>query len=770
MIPQGPADTQPFEVDDFSGGITDFYINGPVNRGQKIDNLDIVNYAGKGKAFSRWGSTFYNSSYPLIPSGSVRTGRLKYFQGFLLPFSSNVVYYVGGGGWTLLTGPTGNPLFPASSTSSANVITTAQDNSHLLLAVDSYAQPQKIYVDGSGNLQVRQCGLPRLASNPTITPGANTGKSFLYRFVYTYTYTANGVTIKTISGVIQVVCANADAPEVHANSISAIPVLANAAGSNYDTSNIKVEIYRTINTGATQFYFAGSVTNGTTTFSDNTSDTNIQLNAPLYTNGGSIEYDPTPPATCVHTIPNGITYYGNVVVSGATLQNRILQSVPGTVDGTPSSFFVDLPDTVVGISSVKGLPIAFCANSVFRLDGTFTNLGQGGILATRIGDTGGCVSAQSIVQTIEGCFWAGPTGFYFTDGYNVIKINQSWPNTYATLVQTATQQKRIQGVYNVKERRIHWTTQSGTNTNADCDVIYTLHLDFGILPESCFTTYSGTTFFGPSSIEFLTNTLFRGHQNGYIFSHNDTLFTDPRVDTTNSTPSTWDVNPIIYDYKSCAFNFGSNFLRKFTPRMSVTCQHVTNLSLQINSITDDGRIIQSLTPIRYRGNAVWGDTSAIWGTPTDVWNGDGLIDAERYFPRNSLRCSYKQIEMTNALAAVVSSDALGNISLNASAKTATLLTAGATWPTNVLNYFLSFPADNYTKNYPITSINSTTVVGYSDNQATSVTSPNSPWVIRATPKGEAIGLLSYTIHFLLMGRTQRRYTYAESGEVGSALK
>lgn len=768
MIPQGPGETQPFEVDDFSGGITDYYINGPTNRAEFYDNLDIVRYGPKGKAYTRWGSVLYNSTYPNIPSGNARVGRLKYFGGFLLPFSANVVYSLTGGGWTLLTGPTGNSLFPSSSTSVSNYLTFAQDDSHLLVTADSYAQPQKIYADGSGNLQIRQAGLPRLASNPTITPGANTGKSFLYRFIYSYTYVANGVTIQTLSGVIQIAVSNADAPETNANAISAIPVLANSGGSNYDTANLKVQIFRTINNG-TNFYFVGQVTNGTTTFSDNVSDVNLQLNQQLYTNGGNIEYDPTPPATCVHTIPNGITYYGNVKVAGSTLKNRVMQTVPGTVDGTPQSFFVDLPDNVVGISSVRGLPLAFCEAGIYRLDGTFTNLGTGGILATRIGDTGGCVSSQSIVQTIEGCFWAGPTGFYFTDGYTVLKINQSWPNRYANLVQTVAQQKRIQGAYNVKERRIHWTTQSQTNTLADCDAIYTLHLDFGTQEESCFTTYSGTTFFGPSSVEFQSNTLFRGHANGYILSHSEGQYTDPRIDIA-SDASTWDINPIIYDYKSCAFNFGSNFLRKWTPRMSISCTNLTNISIQLNSITDDGRIIQGLTPIRYRQNAVWGDPSAIWGTPTDLWNGDGLIDAERRFPRNSLRCSYKQIEVTNAFVAIQSSDALGLITIDHTAKTATLNNAGSVWPSGIINYSISFAFDNYTKNYPISAINSSTVITFSDNQNTSVSEAASGWVIRGQPRGEAIGLLSYTIHYMLMGRTQSRYTYAESGEVGSALK
>jgi len=50
----------------------------------------------------------------------------------------------------------------------------------------------------------------------------------------------------------------------HYNQIAAIPVL---AGGNYDTSNIKVRIFRTTDNGSTSYY-VGQVTNGTVTFQD----------------------------------------------------------------------------------------------------------------------------------------------------------------------------------------------------------------------------------------------------------------------------------------------------------------------------------------------------------------------------------------------------------------------------------------------------------------------------------------------------------------------
>lgn len=766
MTPNGQPILQPLDVNDFSGGITDFYMGAPTNRAKTLDNLDVIKYGDKGKLRTRFGSALYDSSNPQIPSGNVRVGALKVFQGKVLPFSANNVY-LNNSGWATVTGPSGNQVFP-SGTTQANVISMTQDDYHLLLACDSYPNPQKVFVD-SGTVKLRTAGLPRLASSPTITPGANTGKSFLYRFIYTYQYTASGVTFKTVGGFVQVSVSNADAPNTNANAISAIPILVNGASDNYDTSNIKVEIYRTINNGSSQFYLVGSVTNGTTTFSDNVSDTALQLNQAFYMNGGAVENQPLLPCTCVHIVPNGITYFGNVQSGGQTIANRVMQGIPGAIDAVNSNFFVDLPDNVVGISSVRGLPLALCSGSVYRLDGTFDLLGRGGIQATRISDTAGCVSAQSVVQTVEGVFWAGPFGFYFSDGYQVIRINENWPNSYQTYVQTQTQKNRIQGKYDQKNRRILWTAQSSTAGAADCDIIFVLHLDFGISKESVFSTYSGSSYFGPSSIEFNGSNMLRGHKLGYILQHTTGTYTDPRIDT-NVTPTSWDINPIIYDYKSVAHDFGMALVRKAVPSIVFESENLTNSSIQINSINDDGVLVQSCKPIRYRGNAQWGDSSAIWGTPTDVWNVDGTIIVQRHFPRNSLRCSYKQIEITNAHVAIQSSDALGNITVDASAKTATLNTVGAQWPLNILNYYISFAVDNYTKEYLISTLNASNQITFVDAQNTCPSGTNLTWVLRGIPKGEALGLLRYTLRYVLFGQTQKPYSYVESGEVGSASR
>jgi hypothetical protein len=74
--------------------------------------------------------------------------------------------------------------------------------------------------------------------------GAGTG-DYLYRFVYKYTYTVGTVTFIDRGAVTEVALTSALAPNTSTVAISAIPVLANGATYNWDTTAIKVEIYRT---------------------------------------------------------------------------------------------------------------------------------------------------------------------------------------------------------------------------------------------------------------------------------------------------------------------------------------------------------------------------------------------------------------------------------------------------------------------------------------------------------------------------------------------
>jgi hypothetical protein len=768
QIPSGVGiQTQPLEIDDFSGGVTDYYLSGPMNKAKEFDNFLIQKQGDKGKPLTRPGSDVYDSVCYQIPAGNQRIGALKLFQSKLLVQSKEKLYYPSAGsGWTTIQGPSSNDLFP-SSAATTDITCMAQWNKHLLITSSGFFYPQKLYPNASNVLTLRTAGLPALASSPTCTPGAG-AMSFIYAFVYYYTYTVDTLTFEDYGPVTYVTATNAAEPSSSTLAITNIPALSNGTTHNYDTasSNLKVKIYRTTDAGDV-FYYVGSVNNGTTSYSDTAANNTISDNGILlYTEGGVPENDPPPLCKLVHVIGD-TAYYAHTKEGSEIHGNRLMQAVPGDIDAVPADNYTDdIDGDIVGLSSAKGSPILICENgSVYRVDGKFDQLGRGGMVTQKIADKVDCISSQSVVQTLDGVYWASTTGIFFTDGYQVVRLNEDYDQTWATWIDSATQKSRIQGKYDALKKRIWWTIQDTGET--DCNLCYVLDLAWGMRPDSTFTTISGSNdSFSPTALEFNGPLMYRADRRGYLLTHSESEFSDPKIDL-NTTPANWQTTIIQYDYTSCAFNFGSNFERKFVPRIGITCQNDTNLSLQIISINDDNPSYSELKAIRYRGDVIWGDPDIIWGDDLE-WNNEGLIDEQRRFPAGALRCQYKQIRLTNAYVAIASSDNLGTVDIDSTAKTATLTDAATKdWLNHVVDYYIAFEADGYSKEYLITDRTSDDVITFSDAANQSSTATGQDWVIRGYPINERLNLVSYVVHYAVFGKTQAQYSSSTTGEVGA---
>lgn len=759
--------TQVFSIDDFSGGITDNHISAPPNKYQKADNLVILQHKEKGKLISRPGSVLFDSAHAQLPSGIQRVGKLKYFFGKLFAQSGRDIYYYSTS-WNQLLGPvTSNKPF-TSSFAVTNRISWDSYNNQVYVANDNFDYISKIFPNASGVPVLRTAGLPELASNPTVASSGGAGaQNFVYRFIYSYTYQVNTIIYKDYGGYRQVSLTGVNAPNTNAVNITSIPVLANGSTTNWDTATIKVEIYRTTNNG-TVFYKVGEVTNGTTSYSDSTSDATLLSNQLLYTEGGVLENDIPPLAKYITiTGDNGIAWYAHIKEGTEIKKNRIRQSLPGDPDSCPAIFYQDVAEDIAGISSVRGFPIVICDNAAYRLEGFFDDLGQGGITAVKISDTTSCISSNSIVQTLDGIYWCGRDGIYYCDGYKVFRINDEWAeDTYNALVSTSSQQSYIEGAYDKVNRRIWWTFQEDDVASGDADKCYILDLKWGITDDMPFTSASNGSYFLPSAITFDdAGNLVRGDKRGYVLKHGNTLFSDPKIDIA-VTPTDWEKVYIKYDYRSPALDLGSMAQRKYVTKIILTCKNKTNLSAQIISNNDDNRRIAELSPIRFRGNLIWGDASVTWGDEELIWNFDGIIENQRMFPSGSLRCSYKQIQITNAFVNIVNSDVYTTGIVNAIAKTVTLSdTATYDWPIDLVDYYIAFENDNYSKEFLITA-RTNDVLTFLDTAAQSI-SGTYKWIIRGYPKDEIINILSYTMLYDVFGITQPHYRSSNTGAVGT---
>lgn len=877
-----PLITQPYDVDDFSGGITDNYLDCRKNQYQGADNLLITDNK---KLMTRGGSEIVDETnyLPGYLISNNRTSLLFAFEDQIFEVQGRNLYY-NSSGYATMTGPTGNVAFPAGSLTSKP--SWAYWNHHVILTNDAFGSPQKLYKDSGGVFRIRTAGLPALATSPAIAgsnalvfafandlkakynahcadaaqhttaPDAtntissanasnlatlitlvtemlsdftaheadsqlNSGwafhkakatasravasavppttlaecitrlsdikskfnshdndatahgvggshqviladpvsRTYIYAFVYSYTYTVGTVIFKDFGATTIVEVSGVDMPSVTNAAVTAIPVLANGATENYDTTVIKCEIYRTLDAGQV-LYKLGEVTNGTTVYTDSTSDTTLEDSTVIYTDGDVLDFD-TPPLCKYVIVANDICWYLHVKEGTEVHTNRFRQSVKFDIDACPGQFYKDLEDEITGGANVGIYPVIFCKERVYRIEGFYDLLGQGFIEAREISRNAGCVSHLGIVVTLEGVFFPGNDGFYWTDAYQVVKISQEINSTYSELVASANQKAAIYGCYDAINKRVYWGCWQDLSSG-DSDCMFIADLKFRNDRDIPFTTASGGTSMAPTALLFFNRFLYRADKRGYLFKHDEDLRTDPKVSTL-AVPADWQESAIIYDFRSHGTHFGSVNVRKWVPSMVIHCKNTSNTSLGINSLNDDSTVPNALKEIRVLSNLTWGDSAIEWGDADIIWNYVTMIKALRRFPARTLRCAYKQIQLTNSFTIVDNSDSLGVANVDAVAKTATLVTAPTNvWLENAVDYYLTFSTDSYVKEYQVTA-RTDSVLSYSDALNTSTTGSNVKWLLKGYRKSDIIHLLNYSINFALLSSTHDPYRVANSG-------
>lgn len=747
--------TQALPISDFTGGFTDDYVNAPMNAAQVMDNFVLLENKS---IVSRDGSQIEDAvNAPVIPAGQQRIATFINYNKDDKAFyqSANKLYYRNPLTYSTLQGPTGNDLFSTATVQSH--LSFSEWKKQVFVTSDTFERPRKFYKDQNGIMQLRTAGLPLLAAPPIVTVGAAGSAQFVYAFHYHYTYFADKEEFQDFGSVTQVLVANSGDPSVNANIVSAVPVLSNGSTENFDTANLKIYIFRTLD-GGDVFYKIGEITNGTTTFTDNFADSAIGTNERLYTTGDVLENDAPPLAKYVHIV-NNTGYYGFIKEGAETLKSDVLQSIPEDPDSVPAANRITVDDEIKGIHSVQSIPMIFCRKHIYRIEGFYDELGRNFPVAIRINDTAGCISNKSIVQAKDYVFWAGNDKIYASDGYKVIPITDHFNDRYKAMVRSSADTQNIVGTYDEKNERVYWSLQTDSSSN-DSDTLWVLDLRLGLEGKSCFTSWSGGDSFRPSCIGVFGDKLIRCDTRGYVFVHDESYTTDPKVNTTLS-PTQWGTQAVVYRYKGFATNFGTDTLRKWVTRFFLTAKNESNITIQVNAINDDGRLVRPLQVIRYRKNFVWGDPEFVWGDPQFVWNASGLIQESRRFPARGLRCSYLQMEITNAFAVITSSDKLGNVTM--SSNTCTLVNGLSTWPLNYVDYYIAFEADNYTKEYLITQRSSTTLTFL--DTAGSAPTGTQRWVVRGVRKEEVFNLLSYTIAYSPISQSANQFEAGQSGEL-----
>lgn len=746
------SNLQSLSVDDFSGGMTDTPIAAQPNQFEMADNFVLLMHGGKGKLKNRPGSQIYDSSYYQIPAGSQRLVDLDDLEDQLLQFSARGVYYISSG-WQTLTGPTSNPALSAGA--ATDYISKAKWNRHLIVCNDALTKPMKIFKDSGGTWRVRNLGLPAITtSGVTLTPtaGANT---YIYTFILSDSYTIGTVTYREVSETATKTISAAAAPNVSTIAITNIPVLANGGTGNYNTAGIKVEIYRTIAAGSV-FYKVGEVTNGTTSYNDTMSDATLITQTQLYTEGDVVDYEQVDPAKYV-IVANDTAFYLHVQEDSTTYPNRIRQSIQGALYASPRDFYKDLDEEIVG-GGVSGTnPIVFCKNGkIYRLSGSIDDQGRGQLDAIEISRTVTCVSHRSVVEARDGLlYFAAEDGFYRTNGFSVEKVTEEIPDTYADIVQSTTLKARIYGCYDKTHQRVLYACQRDAASN-DNDSIICLHLKWENVPITTWSGYPTIDNFAPTCLRYFGGYMLRGDRRGYLFEHRDSYLSDAKIDTLAS-PSTWYKHVIFPDYRSSALDFGDSTYRKWVSEIIVFADNVTNAAVLIQSNNDNSGSFNDLKEIKYTSEFTWGSPTFVWGDSTFTWDYSAVINAWRRFPAGSLRCNYKQIRISPNKSLIDSYASVATANTDGPTNKITLTDLTKSWTDDPVDYEVRFDTDSYTDAWVVSARDSDTVLTLTDTGNSLATTPARNWKMYGYQKDQVISLLSYTIRFASLSRTQNQW-------------
>lgn len=463
----------------------------------------------------------------------------------------------------------------------------------------------------------------------------------------------------------------------------------------------------------------------------------------LYTNGG-VTPSTQPPKSKVLWTANGYVYYGGVYDGETTfLANRVLQSQSLAPDWVPGENSVDFDSPVVGGGSARNINVCLTETGVYRLEGAFQIDGSGSIVKQQISNQIGGISGTSVVVTEIGLFFAGTNGFYYTDGYQCIRVSQELVTTYANATTTDAQKRSIQGIYDRTNRRVYWTMQS-SSSQSDNDVMMVFDMNFGITPSGTFTRiFGGNGSWNPSSVGVLNNIIYMGDDDGYLYLFDANTKTDP-LKNNSAAPNTWGDTYIPWEYRSTIMDFGGTSLRKFFSRIHHVGKNRGDVALQYY-ITADNFVTQNLAPMRFIDNG-----------------GLGAVDQWRRVGGQKLRADLYQVGVTNGRFTVYNSDTYSGVPVFVSrtGTQTTLSMVGSVLPTDTPGMALCFATDAYATEFLIIS---TTVVGsdttliLEDTGNTAQGLLSLQWEIRGFMKNQAFALDALTIWYDEQGNLGSQY-------------
>jgi glycine/D-amino acid oxidase-like deaminating enzyme len=126
-----------------------------------------------------------------------------------------------------------------------------------------------------------------------------------------------------------------------------------------------------------------------------------------------------------------------------------------------------------------------------------------------------------------------------------------------------------------------------------------------------------------------------------------------------------------------------------------------------------------------------------------------MIETKRRMPNGSVKCTRKQVQITNGNVVMYKSDDLGLATVGAT----TVVLAAGSWASDLEDQFILFAKENYLIAHPIVSTSTSTLTF-----TTTVAVANrgsQGWMVMGYPKDERIQLVDYALTYILKGEEQK---------------
>jgi hypothetical protein len=416
------------------------------------------------------------------------------------------------------------------------------------------------------------------------------------------------------------------------------------------------------------------------------------------------------------------------------LKNRVRQSFPGIGFSSPASFYADAESDVIQVGKAQENFVVLCKQGLYRVEGRFSEQGQGGMVLKKISDKVGGVSALGGITVNDLFYFCGQDGFYVTDGYKVNLISPHLKERHKGIVSSdlftySAKNNFIQAAYDRIENRIAWTVDpDGTGYPTS---LFVMHLNHTTTERGSLTEWKNSTNFAPTAVGYFRGQLLRGDYQGFVFKHDSSYTFDYKITRASTGTLTTTGVAIPFKYRALPEDFGDRGLRKWVSKVLLQFTNNGSLTMALKSVNDKATsLARSLKSIRYRSEY------------------SGIIKEKRTFPAGAagtgyqgFRCHTKQLQMESDSSAILygSDDYALLTSVGA---VATL--ASGNWPTPLgllLDFNIYLETDSYVTGYPITAV--------STNQLTATALPNvtgKKWIIKGAPRTETPEILSYSLY------------------------